>query len=118
MRTPVPLYRAEPALLLGGGAGVGLSKIDLAGRISMNEEEKKKIEEIIGGLKCSKGFTCAQSGFEGLCKARDIGLKSVLLCLEENPEACEFALYSGAWPDGHFCCQCPVRVHLATKVKG
>ena len=88
------------------------------GEYPMNEEDKKRIEEIIGGLKCSKGFICAESGFERLCKARDIGLKSALLCYEENPEACEFALYSGAWPDGRFFCQCPVRVHLATKVKG
>jgi len=40
----------------------------------MGEEEKKKIEEIIGRLKCPKDFVCAQSEFERLCKARDIGL--------------------------------------------
>ena len=79
----------------------------------MNEEEKKKIEEILEGLKCPKDFRCAQSGFERLCKARDIGLKSLLDCLEENPATCKFALSFGY---GYFC-QCPIRVYLAKKTE-
>ena len=79
----------------------------------MNEEEKKKIEEIIDGLKCPKDFRCAQSGFERLCEARDIGLQSSLDCLEEKPATYKFALSFG---DGYFC-QCPLRVYLAKKLK-
>jgi hypothetical protein len=80
----------------------------------MNEEEKKKIEEIIDGLKCPKDFRCAQSGFDRLCKARDIGLKSLLLCFDEKPATCKFALSFGS---RHFFCECPLRVYLATKLK-
>ena len=79
----------------------------------MNEEEKKKIEEIIDGLKCPKDFRCAQSGFELLCKARDIGMKDYLDCLEEKPAGCKFALSFG---DGYFC-QCPLRVYLAKALR-
>jgi hypothetical protein len=79
----------------------------------MGEEEQKKIEEIIGQLICPKDFICAQSGFERLCKARDIGLESFMECLEEKSAGCKFALPFG---DGYFC-QCPLRVYLAKKLK-
>ena len=79
----------------------------------MREEEKKKIEEIIDGLKCPKEFRCAQSGFERLCQARDIGMKNYLDCLEEKPATCKFALSFG---DGHFC-RCPLRVYLAKALR-
>lgn len=68
----------------------------------MNEEEKQKIEQIIDGLKCPKDFRCAQSGFERLCKARDIGMKSLLLCFDEKSAKCEFALSFGDGHNGHF----------------
>ena len=79
----------------------------------MGEEERKKIDEIINGLKCPKDFACAQSGFERLCKARDLGLESFLDCLEEKPAGCNFAL---AFGNGYLC-QCPLRVYLAKKLK-
>ena len=40
----------------------------------MKEEDREKIEEIIGRLSCPKNFKCAASGFEDLCKAKDIGI--------------------------------------------
>jgi hypothetical protein len=51
----------------------------------MKAEVSKKIEEIMAGMKCPKDFRCAESGFERLCKAEDIGLENHLLCLEDNP---------------------------------
>jgi hypothetical protein len=50
----------------------------------MKAKVSKKIEEIMDGMKCPKDFRCAESGFEGLCKAEDIGLENHLLCLEDN----------------------------------
>ncbi len=75
----------------------------------MNEADRKKIEEIMAGMKCPKDFKCGKSGFERLCHARDIGIESFLDCLEDNPLSCSFALPFGL---GHLC-QCPLRVYLA-----
>ena len=79
----------------------------------MNEEHKKRIEEIIAGMQCPKGFKCADGGFERLCKATDIGLENYLDCLEEKPMQCPFALSFGY----RHLCQCPLRVYLAKKLK-
>ncbi len=76
-------------------------------------DTEKTIEEIIDGLKCPKEFAGARSGFERLCKAQDFGLKSFLDCLDENPEACKFALSFGYG----YLCQCPLRVYLAKHLK-
>ncbi len=79
----------------------------------MDDAVKLKIEEIVAGMKCPKGFACANSGFETLCKARDFGLEGYLDCLEEEPAACSFALSFG---HGHLC-QCPLRVYIAKKLR-
>jgi hypothetical protein len=79
----------------------------------MKDEDRKKIEEILAGLQCPKNFKCADGGFERLCKARDIGLKNYLDCLEGNPSACSFALSFGY---GYLCC-CPLRVYLSKELK-
>jgi len=58
----------------------------------MKEEDRRKIDEIIGQFNCSKNFTCAESGFKNLCKAKDIGVDSHLLCLAKAPSLCRFSL--------------------------
>jgi hypothetical protein len=78
----------------------------------MDEQIRKKIEEIIGQMKCPKGFTCAGSGLEVLCKARDIGLESFLECLAEDRRECPFVVEFG---DAFFC-QCPLRGYIARKL--
>lgn len=60
----------------------------------MKDEDRKKIEEIMAGMQCSKNFKCAESGFERLCKAEDTRLEGYLNCLEGNPLACSFAVFS------------------------
>ena len=70
---------------------------------------KPQIEEIIGGMKCPRDFKCYESGFEDLCKAKDIGLESFSKCLEEDPLECTFAFSFGY---SHFC-KCPLRVYIA-----
>jgi hypothetical protein len=77
------------------------------------ENHKDEIQKIIGQLDCPKSFVCYTSGFENLCKARDIGLENYLDCLQAEPEKCPFALSFGA---GYFC-HCPLRIYLAKKLK-
>jgi hypothetical protein len=77
----------------------------------MRDENMQKIEEIIGAMKCPKNFKCVESGFKNLCKAKNLGLKSYLQCIEENPLQCKFA-----FPNGEkYFCKCPLRVYLAKK---
>jgi hypothetical protein len=79
----------------------------------MNDEVKKKIEEIMSQMQCSKNFKCADSNFEILCKAKDSGMENFLDCLEEIPSICSFALSFGYG----YLCSCPLRVFLAKKLK-
>ena len=79
----------------------------------MDEEVRRKIEEIMEGMNCPKAFRCADAGFEGLCQARDFGLENYLECHDDEPRNCSFAL-----PYAHeFFCQCPLRVYLAKKLR-
>ena len=80
----------------------------------MDEETRKKIDEIIGEMHCPKGFRCAESGLEHLCKAKNIGLEHYLECGEDDPSHCNFSLNFGA---GGYYCQCPLRVYISSKLK-
>jgi hypothetical protein len=78
----------------------------------MKNESRKQIEEIIGGITCPKKFSCHTSGFQNLCRARDIGIESFLECLERNPASCTFSFPFGLI---HLC-QCPLRVYINKKL--
>jgi hypothetical protein len=80
----------------------------------MEQELEKRLREDIGHLCCPKNFKCHAEGFENLCKAQDVGLATFLVCLEQQrPNDCQFSL-----PFGHiFLCECPLRVHIAKKLK-
>ena len=77
----------------------------------MDEQDRKALEEIIGGLFCPKDFLCYRSNLDSLCKAKDIGMKSFLVCLEENPQGCKFSIDGG----DYFFCECPIRTYIAKK---
>ena len=79
----------------------------------MEEEHRKRIEELIAGTDCPKGFKCIDSGSEDVCKAKDFGLANYVECMEDNPYACKFTVRFG---DGYFC-YCPLRVYLSKKLK-
>ena len=81
-------------------------------RSFMEQDHSKAIEEIISHLKCPKDFICKKSGFKVLCKARDIGIQSFLLCLEEDPPKCKFSLAL----EREYICECPVRIYVAKKL--
>jgi hypothetical protein len=90
-----------------------LNRYEEGEEIALNEKTKKEIEEIMRELRCPEDFRCYKSGLKTLCKAKDIGLKLYLQCLEEKPNQCKFS----------FCCRdesycsCPLRVYIAKKVK-
>ncbi len=77
--------------------------------MELAEEQKSEIEEIRRKMSCPNNFQCYKSGFSELCKARDIGMKTFLECLEEEPESKAFSLSFG---DRYFC-KCPLRVYIA-----
>jgi hypothetical protein len=78
----------------------------------MFEEYKTEIAKITGQIKCTKEFKCYKSGFQILCKAKDIGLGSFLECLEREPNACQFSFPFALM----YLCQCPLRVYIANKM--
>lgn len=77
----------------------------------MEESSKKKLEELIGQIECPKDFICYKSGFKTLCKAEDVGMKSYLKCLEENPRDCVFSM---GYAESYYC-TCPLRRYIAKK---
>jgi len=76
------------------------------------ESRKTKIKKIINTIECSKNFKCYGSKFKELCKAKDIGLKSFLLCLEEDHQ-CDFTIFF----IDEYLCKCPLRVYVAKELK-
>jgi hypothetical protein len=78
----------------------------------MDREYKKEIEEVIGQFKCPKDFGCYKSGFDVLCKAKDIGVESFLLCLERRSHGCKFLSVKRG-----YACECPLRFYVARNLK-
>ena len=78
----------------------------------MTKDVRKKINEILDQIKCPKGFTCAETGFKKLCKARNFGNEFYLECLEKTSPPCPFALVYDYGTETRFC-SCPLRVYLA-----
>jgi len=79
----------------------------------IDQEKLREIEAIMGEMTCTKGFKCAASGFQEVCKANDHGVEDVLLCLEKDHMSCKFVVPYG---ENRYC-RCPLRVHLAKKLK-
>jgi len=79
--------------------------------LGMEDSTRRKIEEIIGQMKCPRDFVCYKSEFQELCKAEDVGMQSYLKCLEENPSDCVFSM---GYAESHYC-TCPLRCYIAKK---
>ncbi len=77
----------------------------------MNTEHMEKIKELLKD--CTSDCKCYFQGIEKPCKARDIGLKSFIECLEEKPFNCASLI-----PFGDSCyCACAPRVYMAKELK-
>ena len=74
----------------------------------MEEIHKIALREISENVYCPKLLQCYTTGLEILCKANDIGLQSLIECLEEDPDKCPFTL---SLP-GLRLCKCQVRVYI------
>jgi len=79
----------------------------------MEPQIKQIIEETADGTRCRKEFKCCSNEFTNVCKAKDIGINSFLVCLEDQPQKCNFSLMFG---DMYFC-KCPVRIYIGKKLK-
>ena len=79
----------------------------------MDRINKKKIEEIVGGITCPKDFACYKSGFENLCKAENIWMESLFKCLEDDPRECVFSTGYGHV----YYCKCPLRVYIGQTLR-
>jgi hypothetical protein len=77
----------------------------------MKTELRQTIEELLKD--CPSGCKCHQNDIENLCKARDLGMKSFIECLEENPFDCNSAIsYGHSW-----YCSCPPRIRIAKELR-
>ena len=82
----------------------------------MKQEDTDKIKEIIDDLKCPKDFACYKQGFEGICQVKDVGLDSIVACVETTQigcgNSCPFHITYG---HSHYC-KCPLRVYIAKRL--
>ena len=62
---------------------------------------------LLGKNKCGNDLNCVKYGLEKVCQAKDVGLRSYLVCLEKH-RTCGLSINYG----GGVYCKCPVRVHI------
>jgi hypothetical protein len=74
----------------------------------MDVDVKNQIDKIKGKVECSREFCCLKTGFDKSCKAKDVGVKGYLECLEEDASLCPFSVSYGS----AYFCSCPLRVHI------
>jgi hypothetical protein len=80
--------------------------------ITLQQDIHKVIGKIIDDLECPNNFICYRSEFKRLCRVKDIGMESFLICLENNVLECGFSVKFG---DVSFC-KCPLRFYIAKNV--
>jgi hypothetical protein len=66
------------------------------------------LQEITRDVSCPKNFQCYKSGFQDLCKVRDVGMQTFVECYQEDPCNCTFSFSLYGWN----YCRCPVRVYV------
>jgi hypothetical protein len=74
----------------------------------MDRDLKKELKKIIGEIQCSRELCCMDTGFDRLCKTKDVGLKTYLECLEKEAPTCPFSVPYGS----AYYCSCPLRVYI------
>lgn len=79
----------------------------------MEHAHMQEAERLINGLKLAEDCKGYIPGFGVSCKARDIGLKSYVKCLEKDSCRCPFSV---SYAHSHYC-TCSVRIHMTKKLK-
>jgi hypothetical protein len=79
--------------------------------MEITQEHRNRLEEVIRGVECPKGFVCYKSGFTRLGKVAGIKKDGFLECLEEDCQECQFSLPFGK----PTACLCPVRIYIANE---
>jgi hypothetical protein len=75
----------------------------------MEKENLSKILDIIKKSQCPHGCRCFKVTPDKLCKAKRMGVDSLLECLEARPDDCVFAFPFG----GSYFCRCTTRLEIA-----
>ncbi|MES0350250.1 MAG: hypothetical protein ABUK19_05985 [Desulfobacteria bacterium] len=70
------------------------------------------IRDVIEDLVCPKGFLCCTEGLEKLCKAKDVGMRTFVQCLEPNPIECPFSKLLAV----SYVCKCPLRIYITKEL--
>lgn len=78
----------------------------------MKQEHWRELGQITREVDCPKLFQCYTTGLSTLCEARDVGLQSLVECLEEDLELCPFTL---SLPSLRLC-KCQVRVYICKTI--
>jgi hypothetical protein len=82
----------------------------------MKEQDLDKIREIIDDLQCPKDFECYKQRFEGICQVKDVGLDSIVECIETSPNGCgNTCSFHISYGHSHYC-KCPLRVYIAKRL--
>jgi len=70
-----------------------------------------QVKQLMVSVPCAKDFTCVQSNFANLCKAKPGRKGKVVQCLEGKKHACSFRL--SFWFKK--ICRCPMRQYIAKR---
>ncbi|MHC4721298.1 MAG: hypothetical protein ACYS6I_01175 [Planctomycetota bacterium] len=60
-------------------------------------------------MECPKDFICRRSGFENLCKVKDIGMAHLICLGAPTDRICRHTVTF----DCEFLCTCPLRTYIA-----
>ncbi len=103
--------RTEPAAREQGHAGEAplSDDQDHAPDTAISNEQIREIERIMDSMKCLKGFICYKSGFEQLCKVKNVGEGGIIECSPENQGPCTYRFTF----TGKIFCKCPLRHYIA-----
>ena len=82
--------------------------------MEMTEEQTVKIEQIMRGVKCPRGFACHKSGFKDVCEAKVHDETGLIECVGADAKSCDFCARFGQ--STTFCC-CPVREYIARNLE-
>lgn len=74
--------------------------------MELSQEHKDRIEEIMAGMQCPRGFKCREHSFTDFPKIQRVG--TLLECHEVSIKNCYFAMPFGY---GRFC-RCPLLAYV------